>query len=237
MKSHALSLAFTSLLALPALVACQSGLGQGPLDGRVYQVTLAGPKDSKPDQLVFDGGRFESTACRAYGFVTAPYSAKHDGAAASFEAAAKSDKAGATAWNGAIRGDAIDGKMIMTDDKGAKSEYRFSGKKSSGALDGQVFEGMICEGNDATGDKDRLTFNSGAFDSSACRAYGFTMSPYSATREGDSTHFQAEAINCGGEKNVWDGVVKGGDVSGTRKHVNSSGKVTYSYKFIAKLVK
>ena len=118
-----------------------------------------------------------------------------------------------------------------------KSEYRFSGKQCSGPLDGQVFEGMICEGNDTTGDKDRLTFNGGAFDSSACRAYGFTMSPYSVTHEGDSTHFQAEAINASGEKNVWDGVVKGSDMSGTLKHVNSSGKVTDSYKFVAKLVK
>ena len=237
MKSQALSLTLASLLALPSLVACQSGLGHGPLDGRVYQVTLAGPMDSKPDQLVFDGGRFESTACRTHGFVSAPYSAKNDGATASFEVAAKSDKAGATAWTGAMHGEAIVGKMILTDDKGVQSEYRFNGKKSSGPLDGQVFEGMICEGNDTTGDKDFLTFNSGAFDSSACRAHGFTMSPYSTTREGDSMHFQAEAINCSGEKNVWDGVVKDGDISGTLKHVNSSGKLTDSYKFVAKLVK
>jgi len=67
-----LTIALVSILALPAFIACQSGLGNGPLDGRVYQVTLAGPQDTKPDQLVFDGGRFESTACRSYGFTTAP---------------------------------------------------------------------------------------------------------------------------------------------------------------------
>src|SRR5882672_9544103 len=62
MKSKTLSLTLTPLLAIPALVACQSGLSQGPLDGRVYQVTLAGAKEPMPDNLVFDGGRFESTA-------------------------------------------------------------------------------------------------------------------------------------------------------------------------------
>ena len=237
MKIHAHSIALAAMLAIPALAACQSGLDSGPLDGHVYQVTLAGGQQSQPDNLVFDGGRFESTACRSFGFVTAPYSTKHDGAASSFEASAKCDKSGATAWNGAIHGDAIEGTMVWTNDKGVKSEFKFSGKELSGPLDGQVFEGMVCPGEAKTGDKDRLMFRNGAFDSNACRPYGFTMAPYTATRDGDSTRFRAEAINCSGDKNVWDGVVKGADVSGTMKHMDSSGKVTDSYRFEAKLVK
>jgi len=142
-----------------------------------------------------------------------------------------------TAWNGAIRGDAIEGKMILTDDKGQKSEFRFSGKSLSGLLDGKTFAGEICEGNTTSGDKDQLVFRAGAFDSTACRAYGFTMAPYTATREGATTHFSAEAINPSGDKNVWQGVVDGEDVSGTMQHVNSSGKITDKYRFVAKLVK
>jgi hypothetical protein len=232
-----ITLALVSLLALPSFVACQASLGKGPLDGHVYQVTLAGPQDTQPDQLVFDGGRFESTLCRSHGFVTTPYSAKDDGAAKSFEANAKSAKAGTTAWQGAIHGDAIEGKMVSTDEKGAKSEYRFTGKKSSGLLDGQTFEGMVCAGEAKTGDKDRLVFNNGAFDSNACRSYGFTISPYTATQKADGTHFSADAVNCDGEKNHWEGVVKGSDVSGSMEHMNSSGKVTDKYNFVAKLVK
>ena len=231
------TLALVSLLALPAFVACQAPLGKGPLDGSVYQVTLAGPKEAQPDQLVFDGGRFESTACRTHGFVTAPYSAKDDGAAKSFEASAKSGKSGATAWNGAIRGDAIEGTMIWTDDKGAQSQFKFSGKKSSGLLDGQTFQGRVCPGESKSGDSDRLVFSNGAFDSNACRAYGFTMSPYTARYATDGTHFSADAVNCDGQTNRWEGVVKGDDVSGTMQHLNSAGKVTDKYHFEAKLVK
>ncbi|HTF90061.1 MAG TPA: hypothetical protein VK843_16725 [Planctomycetota bacterium] len=234
MNTHALCV---SLLALPALVACQSGLSKGPLDGRVYEVTLAGPQEAQPDRLVFDGGRFESTACRSYGFVTTPYSTKENGSAKTFEASAKSGKAGSTAWNGAIQGETIEGTMIWTDDKGQKNQFRFSGRKSSGLLDGETFEGMVCPGESKTGDSDRLVFSNGAFDSNACRAYGFTMSPYSATAAADGTHFSADAINADGEKNHWEGVVKGEDVSGTMEHSNASGKVTDKYRFVAKLVK
>lgn len=231
------TLAFVSLLALPSFVACQSQLAKGPLDGRVYQVTLAGPKEPMPDQLVFDGGRFESTACRSFGFTTTPYSAKDDGAASSFEASAKCTKSGSTAWNGAIHGEAIEGTMVWTNDKGEKTPFHFTGKKSSGLLDGQTFEGMVCPGDAKTGDSDRLAFGNGAFDSNACRAYGFTMSPYTATRATDGTHFSADAINGGGEKNHWDGVVNGADISGTMEHMDSSGKVTDKFHFVAKLVK
>jgi hypothetical protein len=235
MNTH--TFALVSLLALPAFVSCQSELGKGPLDGHVYQVMLAGPKDSQPDQLVFDGGRFESTACRSYGFTTTPYSAKDDGAAKSFEASAKSGKSGATAWNGSIKGESIEGKMMFTNEKGEKNEYRFTGTKLSGPLDGMTFEGMVCPGEAKTGDKDRLVFSNGAFDSNACRPYGFTMAPYAANRGADGTHFSADAINCDGEKNHWEGLVRGDDISGTLQHSNAAGKVTDKYRFEAKLVK
>jgi hypothetical protein len=237
MQFRELPLASTLLLALPAFVACQSGLGQGPLDGRVYQVTLAGPKDATPDNLVFDGGRFESTACRNYGFTTTPYSAKADGAASTFEASAKSGQASTTAWNGKIQGDGIQGTMVLTDGQGAKSEFRFVGTALTGPLDGQVFDGMICEGDASTGDKDRLVFRSGCLDSQACRPYGFTMAPYTTTPEGDGIRFRAEAINCDGDKNCWDGVVRGGELAGTLEHKDASGKTTDKYRFVAKLAK
>ena len=224
--------------SLLAFASCQTGLGNGPLDGRVYEVKLAGGNQApQSDSLVFDGGHFESTACRTYGFHPTCYSGALDGDAATFEAAAKSKESGATAWSGKVHGDAVEGTLKWTNAKGEVTEFKFDGKSSSGALDGKTFEGMVCPGEAKTGDKDRLLFKHGAFDSNACRAYGFTMAPYTTTGDGDATHFSAVATNADGESNHWDGTIKGDDISGTMRHMNATGKVTDSYKFAAKLVK
>jgi hypothetical protein len=103
-----------------------------------------------------------------------------------------------------------------------------------GPLDGRVYE-VSLTGPDAKPMPDQLIFDGGGFDSRACRSYGFTITNYVATREGDAIRFSADARNGGGETNRWEGVVRGNDVSGTMKHMNSSGKVTDSYDFVAKL--
>src|SRR5882672_11507969 len=107
-----------SLVALPFVAACQSGLSNGPLDGRVYEVKLAGGGQApQVDALIFDGGQFESTACRAHGFRLAPYSSSINGNATTFEAVAKSTDAGANSWSGSIHGDAVQGTLKWTDAK------------------------------------------------------------------------------------------------------------------------
>jgi hypothetical protein len=226
-----------SFLALPFVAACQSGLSNGPLDGRVYDVKLAAAGQSpQADTLIFDGGQFESTFCRAAGFHLAPYSSSQNGGAATFEAVAKSD-VGANSWSGKIHGDSVEGTLKCTNPDGAVTEFKFDGRSASGMLDGKTFEGMVYPGESKTGDKDRLVFAHGAFDSNACRAYGFTMSPYTATREGDATKFSAVATNSSGDENQWDGTIRGDEISGTMKHMDASGKVLESYVFSAKLVK
>jgi len=217
-----------------AFAACQSGLGHGPLDGRMYQVELAGGgQPAAPDFLVFDGGRFESTACRAFGFNGAGYEAVCGAAEASFQASPSCSKAGTTAWNGRIVGDAIEGTMQWTDATGRVTDLHFKGRTASGQLDGKTFVGMLCEGDSTSGDEDTLVFGNGAFDSQACRAYGFTMAPYTATRDGDRTHFKAEATNACGETNVWEGTLEGEQLEGTMQHKDSDGKVSGSYRWKA----
>ena len=236
---HPMNSRFLAIFAsLTFVAACQSGLGNGPLDGRVYSVTLAGGGQAPAtDALIFDGGQFESTLCREHGFRLAPYESTNNGDATKFEVVAKSADAGANAWSGKIHGDTVEGTLKCTDPKGAVTEFKFNGVSASGLLDGKTFEGMVCEGESKSGDKDRLVFAHGAFDSNACRAYGFTMSPYTATKEGDATKFSAVATNSCGDSNRWDGTIRGDDISGTMQHMNASGKVEASYKFVAKLVK
>jgi hypothetical protein len=216
-----------------ALVSCQASLGNGPLDGRVYEVSLVGP-DAKPqpDRLIFDGGRFASTACRAHGIYGGAYSASGE----SFEAAPKSATS-TTTWNGTLSGDAIEGTMKRTDRTGKTDEFRFSGRKAMGLLDGRTFEGRICEAGKTSGDPDRLLFAHGGFDSQACRAYGFTITSYAATREGDVIRFSADATNADGETNRWEGVALGDKLTGTMKHASAKGHVTGEYDFEATVVK
>lgn len=224
--------------SLLALVSCRASLDNGPLDGRVYQVQLAGGgKAPMDDALVFDGGRFESTACRNYGFRLADYHGAIAGDAGTFEANAMSSDSGATVWSGKIEGESVEGTMKWTNAKGEVTDFKFKGKSASGLLDGKTFEGMVCPGDSKTGDKDQLIFKAGAFDSSACRAYGFTKSPYTATREGDATRFTATATNADGDQNHWEGTIRGDDVTGTMEHRNAAGKVLDKFKFVAKLAK
>jgi hypothetical protein len=222
-----------SCVSLLALASCQSGLGEGPIDGRVYEVQLEGGAAPMPDVLVFDGARFESSACRPFGFVGGPYQAMVGGDATSFEATAKCDKSGTTAWSGKIHGGSIQGTLCWTDAAGKVTNMRFHGATAKGALDGRTFVGMICEGNKTTGDEDTINFSSGGFESVACRPYGFAITPYTTSTDGGATRFTATAINAGGDQNLWEGTLNGSEMTGTMKHMDASGKVLDQYRWIA----
>jgi len=243
LEGESLGLPFTrshptmkNALLLPSLalacISCRAGLGQGPYDGRVFSIELVG-SDAKgqPDTLVFDGGRFESTACREYGFVGAPYSGAEGGGR--FETVPRSPTSGTTAWTGTIRGDSIDGTMRWTETSGKVSEFRFQGKGARGPIDGRVFAGHICPAGTEDGDPDTLVFQNGAFDSQACRAWGFTRAPYATTSEGGVLHFTAVAINADGERNHWNGILRGDELSGTMEHRGSDGEVQDRFDFVA----
>jgi hypothetical protein len=125
----------TRILSLAALVlavsACRSEKPNLlPLDGRTYKVEVLkadGTKETS-DDLVFAGGTFDSSACRAYHFSAVPYAARSDGDAIAFEATAKSPTDGTNVWKGTVRGDAIEGELRWTDSKGKLEVLHWSGK-------------------------------------------------------------------------------------------------------------
>src|SRR5579885_3154744 len=67
--------------ALPAFCA-------GPLDGKVFEGTVGskGEKEGKPETITFKDGKFNSSACAAYGFGDGAYTAKKRGKGIEFMA-------------------------------------------------------------------------------------------------------------------------------------------------------
>ena len=84
-----------------------------------------------------------------------------------------------------------------------------------GALDGKTFTGEMTEKGKTKGDKDTFTFKDGKFRSTACDAYGFTETAYTATANGSITTFEATAQSPKEGTMKWKGTIKGGTVEGS----------------------
>lgn len=190
----------------------------GVLDGKVFDVELVDPSGKKgADQLTFDAAIFESSACRPYGFKAAKYSGHAQGEDVMFESTAVAKDAGTNAWTGTVHGSSVKGTMTYTDAKGAATRYTYEGKLASGALDGKSFDIEMVGADGKTQDKDRVTFQSGSFDSSSCRPFGFIRTGYTTTPNGDAVSFQAVAASAEYGFNHWQGVVRGDHIEGTLK--------------------
>jgi hypothetical protein len=100
----------------------------------------------------------------------------------------------------------------------------------AGALDGKVFSGELGKAGATTGDPDTLTFEKGAFVSSACVPFGFQGAPYTASQAGGVTTFTAKATNSGGETMEWKGTLRGDALEATAVHRTSSGETAYWFK-------
>lgn len=85
-----------------------------------------------------------------------------------------------------------------------------------GMLDGKTFEGQGAEkGKQAGEEKDNFIFADGKFRSIGCDAYGFTATPYTATKNGDAVNFEAHATSEKEGTNHWKGTIKGDSIEGT----------------------
>jgi len=109
----------TALLIVSGCVAAPAAFAQaGPLDGRRFEgVFLARGKTSgDADTLMFDGGRFRSSACDRYGYGDAPYRASPSGDGTTFEAETESPRYGRLVRRGVIRGDQLNATAMMVRD-------------------------------------------------------------------------------------------------------------------------
>ena len=114
-------------LCVPALrVAGSAGAAsaRASLDGRNFDgiVLECGKTSGDADTLIFQGGRFRSTACDQYGYGDGPYTATRSGETVTFEAETESPKYGKLRWTGVVRGARLDGTMTMIRDGRATGE-------------------------------------------------------------------------------------------------------------------
>jgi len=101
-------------------------------------------------------------------------------------------------------------------------------------LDGSTFVGTMTEAGKTKGDPDQLVFKDGKFRSSACDAYGFTETPYTAAVSDVGTRFEAVATSPKEGTMAWKGTVKGNTIEGTADWVKK-GQADTHYTFKGKL--
>jgi hypothetical protein len=82
-------------------------------------------------------------------------------------------------------------------------------------LDGRSYHGVVLERGKSDGDADTLIFTDGRFRSTACDRYGYGEGTYSASRDGDRIHFDAETESPRFGRLRWQGTVSGRRLDGT----------------------
>ena len=108
---NAASASFLRTVLAAAALAPALALASG-LDGRRFEGVFLerGKTSGDADTLIFQDGRFRSTACDRYGYSDAPYKATAAGDAVHFEAETESPRYGKLLWKGVVR----DGKLDAT---------------------------------------------------------------------------------------------------------------------------
>jgi hypothetical protein len=99
-----------------------------------------------------------------------------------------------------------------------------------GVLDGKMAAGELGKSGEKKGDKDQLTFKEGKFVSSACVAYGFHETAYTATEKDGVFTFASTPTNAKGETMSWTGTIKQGVVDAIAVNKTPSGETTYWFK-------
>lgn len=121
----------TALLAASILVAAAStAWAAAALDGRTFVVETGekGKPKAETDEISFTDGRFRSKTCAPYGFGSAPYRVVTKDGATSFTAETASAKEGRIRWQGAVRGETVEGTYVWSKPGQADIAYWFKGK-------------------------------------------------------------------------------------------------------------
>ena len=104
---------------LCGVVAREGALSRdGALDGRRFDgvVLERGKTSGDADTLIFERGRFRSTACDRYEYGDGSYTASVSGGTVSFTAETVSPKYGKLLWKGVVNGERLDGALTMVRD-------------------------------------------------------------------------------------------------------------------------
>ena len=94
------------------------------LDGRRFEgiVLERGKTAGDADTLIFEEGRFRSTACDRYGYSDGAYRVTVSDGQIAFETQTESAKYGQLLWRGTVRGPRLDGTLVMLRDGVAVGE-------------------------------------------------------------------------------------------------------------------
>jgi hypothetical protein len=94
------------------------------LDGRRFDgvVLECGKTTGDADTLIFDGGRFRSSACDRYDYGDGAYTATVSAGEIAFESETESPKYGKLLWRGVVRGARMDATLTMVRDGVAVGE-------------------------------------------------------------------------------------------------------------------
>jgi hypothetical protein len=89
-----------------------------PLDGRRFDgiVLERGHTSGDADTLIFQAGRFRSTACDRYGYGDGDYVATVGDGEIAFHAETESARYGKLQWRGTVRGPRLDATLCMVRD-------------------------------------------------------------------------------------------------------------------------
>jgi hypothetical protein len=113
---------------------------------------------------------------------------------------------------------------------------RTPARAEAGSLDGRTFVGEMTEKGKAKGNQDEIVFKDGKFRSTACDAYGFVETAYSAAAKDGVTTFDATAESPRKGTMKWKGTVKGDAIEGTAVWMKT-GQADMSYTFKGTLKK
>ena len=101
---------------------------QSALDGRKYKVDLM--KDGKTESvetLIFNKSMLQTPDCAKYGFTEGTAYVKTTQDYYTWSSTLKSDKEGAMAWQGSVKGDNIEGTCIWRKAGQQSTSYTFKG--------------------------------------------------------------------------------------------------------------
>jgi uncharacterized protein with FMN-binding domain len=103
------------------------------LDGKQFHgvVLERGKTSGDAETVMFEKGRFRSTACDAYGYGDGPYTATLSGDSIKFKAQTESAQYGQLQWQGVIQGGRLDGTLtMMRDGRSVGEKWILAGEPS-----------------------------------------------------------------------------------------------------------
>lgn len=127
------SLAGAFFVAVNLLYAALFG---GPIDGTAWDVKVKQEGffhwTSRPETLVFHGGKLVIAGEVAQGYSPTLYETKDEGPATAFTLVLNAEGHDPVEWSGRVEGSRIQGSMVVHARDGRTRRYRFSGARKNG---------------------------------------------------------------------------------------------------------